>query len=279
MPIWRLVRLVRTFLVSCWARAPRYRYTYCLGNRSGRRHKRPTKRSNNENGHGRPTESLDLQAPSTQDARKNLPPSSSRSGGAWYATSRVRITGWGRHGNQTRASARLPVYPRAWKAGMHGGLAPLVLGCGGILVSLLGDGWMDGHSVSASRLMGGPLYARPVSAASHHFPSSQLLSRSAQSQVNVQSDHDSNAPPCYVYTQADGQAGRQAGEQARPNHGRPVYVHNTAHPRCGHCGPIHSQCLRKTLAYSLPLGRSGVNASQSGVRFNSPPSVRVPTGS
>lgn len=104
---------------------------------------------------------------------------------------------------------------------MHGGLAPLVLGCGGILVGLLGDGWMDGHSVSASRLMGGPLYARPVSAASHHFPSSQLLSRSAQSQVNVQSDHDSNAPPCYVYTQADRQAGRQAGKEEGRQANRP----------------------------------------------------------
>lgn len=48
----------------------------------------PSKRSNNENGHGHAIESLDLQAPSTQDARKNLPPSSSRSGGAGYATAR-----------------------------------------------------------------------------------------------------------------------------------------------------------------------------------------------
>lgn len=100
-----------------------------LGNTSDRRRKRPIKHSSSEDGHGRAIESLDLQAPSTQRRRTRKKTLSPFLLPIWWR--RVRHSkradyrmGQARQSNESeREAGLLPRGPRAWKAGMHGGLA------------------------------------------------------------------------------------------------------------------------------------------------------------
>lgn len=195
-------------------------------------------------------QSLDLpSAIETHD--KNLPPSS-RSGGARYIYTIRHIKvgradyrmGKARHIKRERA--RGSVWPKGsgasrWTGGQAAGGSICGDGCMPRRISLAFDGRRDGPLVRASR----------VSAASHHFPSSQLLSRSTESQFKraeaIMRIVVMRRGYVVVHTarQRDG-AGRQAGKagkqairQARPNRGRPVDgIIQSAHPRCGHRGPI-----------------------------------------
>lgn len=149
-----------------------------------------------------------------------------------------------------RERARGSVWPKGsgasrWKGRLAGlvaeGSSSYGDGCMPRRISLAFDGRRAGPLVRASR----------VSAASHHFPSSQLLSRSTESQfkraeaimrIVVMRRGYVVVHPARQRDGAGrqaGKAGRQAIRQARPNRGRPVDgIIQSAHPRCGHCGPI-----------------------------------------
>lgn len=129
----------------------------------------------------------------------------------------------GRHGIE-RKRARGSQSPRAWETVQ--GMCKWQQARSWLAESNRTHGPMDGiDDVSASRLMGGPPslgYARPpVSTASHHFPSSQLLSHGGRTVLFKRAAHnqDSNAAlfccVCVCVSVVGDGAGRQrAGRQS-----------------------------------------------------------------